>query len=324
MTMSDSLDVLRRANPRVGAGFAASLEAVAAVVRAGVESTREPAPPRQRLLRTDSPRHLVRVSVLGTALAVVAVAATFLTVRSPAGGPGVESAAAAVKRAATVTAATARESGVVDVRITHGDDLWAAKTVRWHGNDIAEERGYPERAGRPGADMLVVDGVLYGQMPDRDGQWVNLGDPSVIDPDSGTTPAEYLATVREDVLGSTLSRITSNMNGLTTTSLADGSTVYRGTVASGLIERETGFKEGQAIRVLPFGYVAHDEAANAEAQLDTTVTVGSGGVIRELNVTWGSGDSTWRYTVTYSGLGSTPALKAPANAISLSELRHLK
>ena len=90
----------------------------------------------------------------------------------------------------------------------------------------------------------------------------------------------------------------------------DGSVVYSGTVASGLIARETGFKEGQAIRVLPFGYVAHDEAANAQAPLDVAVTVGPEGVLRTIAVSWG----TWTYTVSYSGLGSTPAPRAPKNA----------
>ena len=49
------------------------------------------------------------------------------------------------------------------------------------------------------------------------------------------------------------------------------------------------------------------------------VTVGSDGVIREFAVTWG----TWTYTVTYSDLGSTPPIIAPANAKTLRELRHL-
>jgi hypothetical protein len=52
--------------------------------------------------------------------------------------------------------------------------------------------------------------------------------------------------------------ITAAMTGLATRRIDDGSTVYSGTVAAGVIARETGFKEGQAIRVLPFGYVAHD------------------------------------------------------------------
>ena len=107
------------------------------------------------------------------------------------------------------------------------------------------------------------------------------------------------------------------MTGLTTSRLADGSSVYTGTVPAGAIARETGFKEGQHIRVLPFGYVAHDEAENPQALLDTEVTVGSGGVVREIAVTWG----TWRYTVAYDNLGATAAPEAPANAQPLSELR---
>ena len=107
--------------------------------------------------------------------------------------------------------------------------------------------------------------------------------------------------------------------GLTTATQSDGSTVYRGTLPAGQIARETGFKEGQAIRVLPFGYVAHDAAADPASLLDTAVTVGSDGVIREIEVTWG----TWIYTVTYSDLGSTPPIPAPANAKTLRELRHL-
>jgi hypothetical protein len=73
------------------------------------------------------------------------------------------------------------------------------------------------------------------------------------------------------------------------------------------------------LRVFPFGYVAHDAAADPASLLDTTVTVDSSGVIREIAVTWG----TWAYTVTYSGLGSTPAPTAPADAKSLRELRRV-
>jgi hypothetical protein len=131
-----------------------------------------------------------------------------------------------------------------------------------------------------------------------------------IDPGSGTTPNEQLAAVREDVGGETLRRLTGAMIGLTTRRLDGGATVYRGQVPAGQIARETGFKEGQSIRVLPFGYVAHDEAADPSNLLDTAVRVGADGVFRQIAVTWG----TWTYTVTYSALGSTPAIVAPANA----------
>jgi hypothetical protein len=158
--------------------------------------------------------------------------------------------------------------------------------------------------------------MMYGHDPAHEG-WVEVGPVSSIDPGSGTTPTEQLDAIREDVGGTTLRRITSGMSGLTATRLADGSTVYSGTFRAGLLARETGFKEGQAIRVFPFGYVAHGAAANPRSRLDTAVTVGSDGVIREIAVAWG----TWTYTVAYSELGSTPALAAPADATSLRELR---
>jgi hypothetical protein len=53
------------------------------------------------------------------------------------------------------------------------------------------------------------------------------------DSDSGTTPDEYLATVREDAGGDTFRRITEAMTDLTTSPGDDGSVVYRGTVPAG-------------------------------------------------------------------------------------------
>ena len=101
--------------------------------------------------------------------------------------------------------------------------------------------------------------------------------------------------------------------------LGDGSTVYSGAVAAGLIARESGVKEGRSIRVLPFGFVAHDEAADPAAPLAVALTVGTDGIVRELAVTWGASASPWSYSVTYSGLGATQALVAPANARPLRD-----
>jgi hypothetical protein len=241
--------------------------------------------------------------------AAAAAAAAFLTVVSPGGGSGVESAAAAVGKAARVTAASAERSGTAVVRITHDGRLWAGSTIRWNGGDLAVTRDAPPRPEKAGSAMLLVDGTLYGVDPGT-GDWVSLGDPSSIDPDSGTTPDEYLAATREDVGGETLRRISGGITGLTTSRLEDGSTIYSGTVPAGLIARESGFKEGRSIRVLPFGFVAHDEADDPTAPLDAAVTVGADGVVRRIAVSWG----TWTYTVTYSRLGATAAPAAPANA----------
>jgi hypothetical protein len=166
-----------------------------------------------------------------------------------------------------------------------------------------------------GDAFRLVSGTFYALDPE--GRWQDQGSPRNIDPDSGTTPAEYLAAVHDDIGGATLTRITRAMTGLTTDHRADGSTVYTGQVPAGVFAPETGFKEGQTIRVLPFGYVANDEAADPAALLDGSVTVGADGVVRKLLVAWG----TWRYTVTYSDLGSTEAPVAPENARSLLKER---
>jgi hypothetical protein len=278
-----------------------------------MRSRRSRLEPRLRHVR---PR-LVGVTAAGVALAAAAAAA-FLTVGSSGVTPGVENAAAAIKKAATLTAASADKSGTVNVRITHDGQLWAGKVIRWNGDDV--ELNDSSRWPQSGYPLLVVNGMMYGHDPDHEG-WVEIGPTSSIDPGSGTTPADQLDAIREDVGGTTLRRMTAAMSasGLTTTDQRDGSTVYSGAVPAGQIARETGFKEGQAIRVFPFGYVAHDAAADPASTLDTAVTVGSDGVIREIAVTWG----TWTYAVTYSDLGSTQPIIAPANVKTLRELRHL-
>jgi hypothetical protein len=318
VSTSESLDALRRANPRSKAGFDEAVDAAAAAVRLRIATAESTGEPRERHPR--SHRRLVGVTA-GVALAAAAAAAVavFLTVGSSGVTPGVENAAAAIKKAASLTAASAEHSGAATVQMTHDGRLWAHKTVRWHGDDIEitdESPGGPSS----GLPLLVVNGMMYGYGPDREG-WVEVGPVSSIDPGSGTTPIDILAAVRDDVGGTTLRRIVGAMTagGVTTTRQSDESTVYRGTVPAGQIARRTGFKEGQTIRVFPFGYVAHDAAADPASLLDTAVTVGPEGVIREIAVTWG----TWTYTVTYRQLGSTPPPVAPADARSLRELRHI-
>ncbi len=305
MSTSESFEALRRSNPRSTAGFAQSVDAVRAQIAITEAAPRQPAR-RQRA-------GLVRLAAVGAALTVAAGVAA-VTVRSPGGGPGVEDAAAEVRKAATVTTSAAERSGTAAVRITHDGELWAGSTIRWHDGDLSVSRDAPDRRGRAGAHLLLVGGTLYGV---EEGHWVIFGDPGSIDPGSGTTPDEYAAAVREDVGGMTLRRIAGRVTGLTVSRPGNGSTVYRGQIAAGAIARETGFKEGEAIRVLPFGYVAHDEAANASALLDVAVTVGADGVARQISVSWG----TWDYTVTYGSLGSAPALKAPKNARDLVKER---
>jgi hypothetical protein len=336
MNSPSSIQALRRANPRAKTGFADSVAATADTLHARLAADATTTSPDLAADGTTtspdlaasggatppaggrSGRRLVRASGVGTLVAAAAAVAVVLAVGLPGAGPGVANAAAAVREAATVTAAAAERSGVAVVQITHDGELWAGTTVRWNGEDLAVGRLGRSRAGKTGSKLLLVDGTLYGSGPAGDG-WAVLGDPDNIDPDSGTTPREYLVTVREETGGATLRRITDAMTGLTTRRLGDGSTVYSGTVAAGRIARESSFKEGRSIRVLPFGFAAHDEAANPAAPLDVALTVGTDGTVRELTVTWGTSASPWSYAVTYSGLGATPAPVAPANARPLRD-----
>jgi hypothetical protein len=313
MTTSESLQALRRANPRAQEGFAESVASAAHATRARLNTADSPA--MRRPARQLRPRRVLGLSA-AVGFAAAATAVTLLTVASSGGGPGVEDAAAAVRTAAAVTAESAEHSGTAGVHMTRDGEVWADATIRWNGDDIAIAQNAPRRPRKSGHPILVVGGVLYGF--EEGFGWV-ASDPASIDPDSGTTPAETLAAVREDVGGATLRRILNGMTGLTVREPGDGTTVYSGKVASRLVATETGVKDGESLRVLPFGYVANDEASDPNAQLDVAVTVGENDVVHKIAVAWGM----WTYTVTYTGLGSTEALKAPENARPLSELRKL-
>ena len=92
---------------------------------------------RERILTEPVPRNRFRRRALrpalpaaGAAVAAAAVVGALVLFGTPGGGADVEDAAAAVQQAAAVTAASAERSGTAVVRITHGEELWAAKTIR--------------------------------------------------------------------------------------------------------------------------------------------------------------------------------------------------
>ena len=189
-------------------------------------------------------RHLGRVAVAGASLAAVAAVA-LATVGLPGGAPGVESAVAAVRKAAILTSASAERSGTAVVRIRHGGELWAGSTIAWNGDDLTVSQQAPRRPGRPNSPLLVVDGCSTGSTPTRAAGSSRQHEEHR--PRERHDSDELLVAVREDVGGGrcagspTADRVAGAV-------ARDGSTVYRGTVAAGLIARESGFKEGEAIR----------------------------------------------------------------------------
>ena len=204
MNTSESLRALHRANPRTRTDFAA----VADAVRARLELE-----PVGRGLRRP-----LRIAFAGGLVAAVATSAAVL---ATTGSRGSEDAVAAVRKAAALTAASAQESGTAVVRITHDGRPWGGTTISWNGSDLALRADAPQRNGRAGSKLLLVDGMLYGIDP-VDGGWVQLGPPESTDPYSGTTPTEILASVREDVGGTTARRFATGLRSLTTRTLGDG------------------------------------------------------------------------------------------------------
>jgi hypothetical protein len=287
MNQTQSLEALQRANPRHRpdfVGWAAELRPVAAPT--GSRRRRWPA---------------IGIPAAGI---VVVVVVTLVAVGSPV-GPLAVPPAEAMQQAINASAQAAEDSGTVEVQITQDGELWAEKTVRWNGSDLSVT------GGRKGG-LLVVDGVMYGPDPEAVGGWIELGPPESVDPDSGTTPDEFLMMVDEDASGATFQRITAEMTDLATSQTEDGSTVYLGQVPAGALARETGVKEGEILRVLPYGYVAHDDASNPANLIDVAITVGADGTIGEILATWG-GESTWSYRLTFSDLGSTDPVERPSS-----------
>ena len=181
--VSESFNALRRANPRTAPGFEESVEAAGATVRARL-ATVGPVTPR-----TSARRHRGRAPLAAAAVAIaVAVALAVVVVdRWPDGRPGLDDAVAAVKRAATLSAASAERAGTATVRVVHDGALWSGSTIRWNGDDLSVTANTPGRDGKVGSSMLVLDGTVYASDP-RLG-WIAQGSPSAIDPDSGTTPS---------------------------------------------------------------------------------------------------------------------------------------
>jgi hypothetical protein len=139
--MSQSLQALRNANPRRRDGFEESLAAAAAAVEKRIASAALPAPHRRR--------RVVPVSV-GAAVAVAAAAAVFLTLGSSGRGPGVVDASATLAKAVGVSAASAEESGIAVVRVTHDGELWGVARFAGTAATSPSRARVPAGKARPG------------------------------------------------------------------------------------------------------------------------------------------------------------------------------
>jgi hypothetical protein len=289
----DELELIERFAPQEGPDEAirrrAESRLAEAISRAGQHATARRAGPR---------RPLRPIAVVVAVAAAIVISVILVNVLSPAGGGGAQNAYAAVDHAGAATATAARHSGKVVVLVTHSGKAYAGETVRWNnGNASVKCTG----VGSCG-ELLFVDRVLFTK---NDGSWTKV--------DKGGLPnymrQRYVSPALQSMSRSTFRRITGGMQHLKIKPGHNGTTIYSGREASGVLTRDP--NTGERIRVLPFGFVAKGAAANPASILSVSLTVGSDGIIQGIDVAWGTGASAWGYGVTYSNLGRTPPLTAP-------------
>ena len=214
MTPTHSLDALRRANPCHRPDFAENIgdltRKAATLTSLETSETTESRGPSPKPAFRRWPA--IGIPAVAT---VVALVVTFIAVGSPV-GPLAVSPAEAMQQAVIASASAAESSGTVVLEITQNGDLWVGRTLRWNGTDLSISPNETSPAGKGG--LLVVDGIMYGPNPEVADGWIEMGSPDSVDPDSGTTPGEYLAAIGEDVGGATMQRITGEMTDVTTQS----------------------------------------------------------------------------------------------------------
>jgi hypothetical protein len=214
MPSTESLEDLRRANPRNLPGFTEPVDEYESL-RAKIVAT-EVAAPRRSTPRRLPRRRLIGVSTAGALLATTAVlGGVFLS------GGSTPSAYAAAEKAVAATFASSVDSGTVFTRV-YGDgpgSVAVTSTVRWNGSDISLACTW----GASGELRLrLVGGEAYKLGPG--GHWTHYAEsyPRALKSALATTKAEVAGTVERYFLAHVTGSLEKNDN-------ADGSTTYTGT-----------------------------------------------------------------------------------------------
>jgi uncharacterized protein YjeT (DUF2065 family) len=305
MLTDHSLRALREANPRQQPGFEESLARYDAL-RARITSTPagEPRGARaarpRKLLPSGRPR-LAGLSAVAAAVALAAVLSGLLATASP------QSAYAAAKQALAATSAAALRSGTMALAVTHGSTRWTLYTVRWHGHDIALSSGQGNPLGG-NRQLVLAGGGAYLQR--ADGRWVHYPAESDVGPKLG--PDVKLA--RDEVAGNTASAILALATHLHKTVRPDGTAVYTGTIPADPADTAIAPRDDSIMRV-----ITRLRSVGDTSRLQ--LVVGRDGLVRQMSETIQStgskltepgqrptGTGSWTWAISYSQLGSTPAI----------------
>jgi hypothetical protein len=306
MRSDTSLHALRGASPRNQPGFDDWVDSLDSL-RTQIPASPVPA---RRLPKPDSrPRRVVGLGV--TVAAAVAVVGVVIGLALTAASP--EGAAAAARRALAATAAA--PSGTMTTTVLHAGLTQTIDAARWNGSDIAFSPG-----DGPIPQLLLIGGGMYVQT--SDGTWLHYANAS----DVGPKPLGGLAQLAQDNIASTTpQQILALATGVQQTAQPDGTTLYAGTIPSSRLDPAT-LTGNDAITSMILGAQKRTAmmSGGGPTQGDTPgssvlndlqfeMSVGADGLVNEVSVTFQQ-NGTYTWTVTYTELGSTPPITAPASS----------
>jgi hypothetical protein len=314
MRTDTSLHALREASPRNQPGFDDWIDSFDSL-RTQIPET--PVPAQRPLPKPDSRHRRVvglAVSVAAAVVVVGVVVGLALTAASP------PSADAAARRALAATAAA--PSGTMTTTVLHAGVTHTIDAARWNGSDIAFSPGVG-----PIRQLLLIGGGMYVQK--SDGTWLHYAKAS----DVGPKPLGGLVQLAHDnIAGSSPQQILALATHVQKATQSDGATVYTGTIPNsrldpGLVpgnDAITSMILGAQKRtdmIFGVGRNEGDAPGGYQNDLQLQMSVGGDGLVEEVSVTFqrqGTGsaavDGTYRWSVTYSQLGSTPPITAPASS----------
>jgi hypothetical protein len=319
MRTDSSLHALRDASPRNQPGFDEWIDSFDSL-RTQIPAT--PVPAQRPLPKPDS-RHRRVVGLAVTVAIAVAVVGVVVGLALTAASP--PSADAAAQRALAATAAA--PSGTMATTLLHGGVTHTLEVTRWNGSDIAFSPGGSDVPFSPGVSsirqLLLIGGGVYVQT--SDGTWLHYANASDVPPKPLGGMVQY---ARDNLAGTTAQQILALATGVQKTAQSDGTTVYTGTIPNSIADaRIAPSDDNGAITRMIFGVLKSKEGGalalggGNHNGLQLQMSVGGDGLVRQVSLTFqqqdpGSPalDGTYTWSITYSQLGSTAPITAPARS----------
>jgi hypothetical protein len=278
-------------------------------LRAAIERDLRYRSRRSRVMQPRSPRVILStLSVLAAATAAILIALTI-----SAASPSAASAAAARALAATVAA----PSGTMTTTLLHAGATRTIDATRWNGDDIAYSTGFDQFP-----QLLLIGGAMYVQA--SDGSWLHYADAS----DVGPKPLGGLMHLAQDnISGTTAQQILALATDVQQTPQPNGTTIYSGTIPSSSINAANDPGNNAIISMILgaqkrtdmiFGAGSGNAADTQPSDLQLQMNVGADGLVTQVSVTFPGQDTGYTWSITYSQLGSTPAITAPSSSTDVA------